>query len=267
MTKSTRLNCFQCNREFVPERQETYLECPHCHHCYTAVRGTPVLMPSCSSNAWQEEYEGLAASDIPDWKAANWKYEKHYEASKAVLRDLLADRKGGKILDVGCGRGDFSTFLTAKNALTGVDFSLNMLRHAERKGYETFVADATRLPFPDGQFDTLICTALLQIVDRDALLSECVRVVRPGGVVAFETVNDASLLRRVRRRLLNFKHVDKFYYNAVDDLIRTAARLGLEPERVGWTYAPTGLRRSNGTTGILDQWMGTNFLVRFRKIR
>lgn len=46
------------------------------------------------------------------------------------------------------------------------------------------LADALRLPFPNGQFDLLICASLIEHVpDPSALLLEILRVMKNGGIV------------------------------------------------------------------------------------
>lgn len=108
--------------------------------------------------------------------------------------ELLASRldtADARILDAGCGTGLVGTALAerAKVRLTGVDYSADMLRQAERLGiYEALErADLTEpLAFDDGAFDALVCVGTLTLghVGPEAL-TEFVRVVRPGGLLCF----------------------------------------------------------------------------------
>src|SRR5439155_3074205 len=66
----------------------------------------------------------------------------------------------------------------------GVDFSAGMLA-AARVGTPLVRADAAFLPVADAVFDGITCGfALRNFVDLDAVVTECARVLRPGGRVA-----------------------------------------------------------------------------------
>ena len=64
---------------------------------------------------------------------------------------------------------------------------------AHNIGAHFAAADACRLPFPDGAFDSVFCVAVLQhIGDVDAAVGEMARVTRPGGrIVAVEPDNSS----------------------------------------------------------------------------
>jgi len=92
---------------------------------------------------------------------------------------------GGRVLDLACGTGDFCRDLAARGcAPFGVDFSAGMLA-AARVGTPLVRADAAFLPVADAVFDGITCGfALRNFVDLDAVVTECARVLRPGGRVA-----------------------------------------------------------------------------------
>jgi demethylmenaquinone methyltransferase/2-methoxy-6-polyprenyl-1,4-benzoquinol methylase len=97
--------------------------------------------------------------------------------------------RGADVLDVATGTGLVAAELRRRGfRVTGVDQSAEMLAVANRRfdGGERLVeASAEALPFPDASFDHLTFTYLLRYVDDPAaVLSELVRVVAPGGVVA-----------------------------------------------------------------------------------
>jgi len=79
----------------------------------------------------------------------------------------------GLLLDVGCGPNHL------------------VRRHGRGAGVDVFpwpdidmLCDTRRLPFPDGSFDTVAMLAVLNHIerpDRDAVLGEVRRVLRPGG--------------------------------------------------------------------------------------
>jgi ubiquinone/menaquinone biosynthesis C-methylase UbiE len=100
----------------------------------------------------------------------------------AVLRDPM-------VLDAGAGTGALSRELAA--ALPAlhpvlVDLSPAMLARAEDLGDLRAVASLHALPFPDGQFDVVLCAWVIETVDDPrAGVTELLRVLRPGGLLMY----------------------------------------------------------------------------------
>ena len=126
--------------------------------------------------------------------------------------DRLGLRPGLRLLEVSPGPGVFQPMLrhdlgaTAK--IAAVDLSLAMLRQcrsqhgAER--VELVQANAQHLPFADAAFDALFHFGGVNLFNQPArALAEFVRVVRPGGLVAWgDEQMDASFAHPVGRRVL-----------------------------------------------------------------
>jgi malonyl-CoA O-methyltransferase len=123
----------------------------------------------------------------------------HMEAP--VVRELLGDVAGRRILDVGCGTGRHALALAAAGArVTGVDFSEGMLAEARKKpgaeAVELIAHDLTApLPFPDASFDRVInCLVVEHIADLDRLLGEMRRVCRRDGFAVLTAMHPAMML-------------------------------------------------------------------------
>jgi 2-polyprenyl-6-hydroxyphenyl methylase/3-demethylubiquinone-9 3-methyltransferase len=118
------------------------------------------------------------------------------------LRFLFFDQivshwKPLRVLDVGCGGGYTCEFLARRGArMTGIDRSAPCIeaarRHAEETGLPILyrVATAEDLPFPSGSFDVVICVDVLEHVDHpETVISEIARILAPGGIFCFDTIN------------------------------------------------------------------------------
>jgi demethylmenaquinone methyltransferase/2-methoxy-6-polyprenyl-1,4-benzoquinol methylase len=92
---------------------------------------------------------------------------------------------GALVLDLACGTGDLSRLGTRRGyRMVGADLSAGMLA-ANATATPLVEADGSRLPFASGSFDGLVCGyALRNFTDLAATLTECARVLRPGGRLA-----------------------------------------------------------------------------------
>lgn len=93
---------------------------------------------------------------------------------------------GATVLELGCGAGMLALLRRKGVTLTGVDLSDACALAARRNGYDsTFAAELSRLPFTDASFDYVVSLDVLGHVEadeKDAVLAEIKRVLRPGGV-------------------------------------------------------------------------------------
>jgi SAM-dependent methyltransferase len=97
-----------------------------------------------------------------------------------------------QVLDVGCGTGSLTAALAHAlpgATITGIDASAAFIEHARRQGSHARLvfqqADATALPFNDGQFAATLSLLVLNFVpDFEKAAREMARVTRHGGVVA-----------------------------------------------------------------------------------
>ena len=128
---------------------------------------------------------------------------------RAATTRAVAPRRGERILDLGAGTASSSASLAASGAdVVAADFSPGMLaegrrRHGHLPNLSFVEADATDLPFADGEFDAVTMSySLRNVHDPKKALAELFRVTKPGGRLV---VNEFSTPPRpLFRRLYRF---------------------------------------------------------------
>ena len=115
---------------------------------------------------------------------------------RTYTAELLSAKKLQNVLDICCGTGNQVFHYTQRGLISiGIDQDLTMISHAEKVrrkyglyGTDFYIAQATRLPFSDGQFDSAsICLGLHEMneVEQAGAVSEMKRVVKKGGPIIF----------------------------------------------------------------------------------
>ena len=125
----------------------------------------------------------------------------HSRAHKKALA-LSELQDGSRVLELAMGSGEMFHRLVQANPngqTIGFDFSVNMAARSQVAATNTFpgafarciCADARRLPFPDGYFDTLVCCYLFELLtpaEGLETIREIVRVLKPGGALTLTLV-------------------------------------------------------------------------------
>jgi ubiquinone/menaquinone biosynthesis C-methylase UbiE len=116
-----------------------------------------------------------------------------YMAVVRALLDTLAIAPGENVLEVGCGSGVIMRELARRtggaNRLIGRDMSPYLLREARALAGRAGLLDridfgqgrAEALPLADGAVDVALSSTVFEEGDAELMLSEIVRVTRPGG--------------------------------------------------------------------------------------
>jgi ubiquinone/menaquinone biosynthesis C-methylase UbiE len=116
------------------------------------------------------------------------------QADPAGFFAYLGVQPGHRVLEIGCGAGDFTRILASlvsSGGVVGLDYSRVMVEEARRRDQSSGVpvefvqGDVHNLEFEDSVFDVVFARIVLQhLPDPARAIAEMARVVRPGGLVA-----------------------------------------------------------------------------------
>ncbi len=170
---------------------------------------------------------------------------------REVLEAVSIDPEDRPALDIGCGGGLLAEeFAGLGCRVTGLDpseASLDVAReHARASGLEIeyLAGVGERLPFPDASFDIAYCCDVLEHVDDlDAVVAETARVLVPGGLYLYDTINRTPVSRLVNTVIQDWE-ATSFMEAGLHD-----PEMFVKPRELRQAMARNGLA-SGGTRGL-----------------
>lgn len=137
----------------------------------------------------------------------DWSFGIFTRHARIVAVQAMNALPPSRILELGVGTGISLPHYDAKHRVSGIDLSPDMLerarrrvvRHGLRNVEDIAEMDAGALTYADGTFDAAVAMFVITVVpDPDRVITEMVRVVRPGGAVTlishFSAENGARAL-------------------------------------------------------------------------
>jgi 2-polyprenyl-3-methyl-5-hydroxy-6-metoxy-1,4-benzoquinol methylase len=187
----------------------------------------------------------------------------------------LPARSRGRMLDIGCG--DASTLDTLSQLgwqVEGVDFDPAAVDGVARRGFRVQLGTLEAQHYPGGTFDAVTASHLVEHIRAPkAFLSECHRVLRPGGTLVILTPNAQSLghrrFGRAWRGLEPPRHLQVFTAHALD---RLAEQAGFHERRLRSSARMAAFIRTSGLEAscfqfderrrlLADQWVGEELVL------
>jgi 2-polyprenyl-6-hydroxyphenyl methylase/3-demethylubiquinone-9 3-methyltransferase len=176
------------------------------------------------------------------WRPAGMFAALHWLAASRAEHIPAAPRPGAVLVDLACGGGLMAPHVERLGYRhVGVDIGLRGLELAREHGVLPVRGSVLEVPLADGCADVVVAGEVLEHVDDDvAVLTECARLLRPGGTLVLDALADTALSRLVMVRLL--EHVpggpppglhDPALFVDRARLLAAADRLGLELRLVG----------------------------------
>ena len=210
---------------------------------------------------------------------------------RVFLREITAELPAGsRVLDAGCGPGSWNYADTPGLRIDGFDVLPIKPAKPWRAGVQWFRGDLARLPIRDHVYDAVLVHYVLEhVTELAACADECLRVLKPGGLLYVSVPRSAAFDDRFYRfagyfakyALLKFKkrieHQQRFDFGNLVALFYARGFVlegfSLVPAGFSWLNDPRtkpmqkafidvlgGVKR---TTGV-DLFKDANFVCRFR---
>jgi SAM-dependent methyltransferase len=159
----------------------------------------------------------------------------------------LAERSPGRLVDVGCGRGDLGAYLVERGwAVIGIEPSANACEAARVRGVDAHQGTIETVEFEQGAYDAAVFRHSLEhVTDPVAALRRAREALRPGGLVLISVPNFGCWQRR--RFGSRWYHLDlprhrvHFTRDAIDKALE---RAGLQPVSITTSTSTVGLPAS-----------------------
>lgn len=137
-------------------------------------------------------------------------FENHFRGEASEIKQKLSpyldyfqslppELKSSSVLDIGCGRGEWLDMVSEAgfNAI-GVDLNEDMVKVCQGKGYDVRYGDCLKYleALPDSCLAGMTGFHIVEHLPTQVLLSlitQAQRVLKPGGILVFETPNPENL--------------------------------------------------------------------------
>jgi SAM-dependent methyltransferase len=126
-----------------------------------------------------------------------------------------------RVLDIGCGRGEFLSLLRDAGVTAyGVDSDEGMVNAGRAEGLNVVLEDAFAhlRGLPPGAVDGIFCSQVAEHLETPkllALLEQCLAKLAPGGVIVMETPNPESLSILARFFYTDLTHIRPIHPDAL----------------------------------------------------
>jgi SAM-dependent methyltransferase len=196
----------------------TYRACAGCGHRFAAL---PEKEAGALDELYQDEYVGFREDAV----------------FQAVIRERLRTEfaprvpAGGRILDVGCGNGEFmAAAREAGYRVTGTDISVPAVELCRSRGLDAVAGDFLTLPF-EGGFDAVTMWDVIEhLTDPAAFVARARSLLRPGGYLVVKTpgVTDRmfAMVRVAPPLAGSVLHEDHIQFFTAGSFARLADRTG-----------------------------------------
>jgi 2-polyprenyl-3-methyl-5-hydroxy-6-metoxy-1,4-benzoquinol methylase len=181
---------------------------------------------------------------MADYEREYFERREHFEPYPGKVRYVRALARllaqygipSGRVLDVGSG---FGFFLRALDEAGYEPYGMEVSEYARRQAREYTSAPIVTqsaesgFPFEDSYFDAITMFDVIEhISDYHAMLAECKRTLRPGGLILVVTLSAHSIARFLLGKRWSWHkdptHVHMFSPRSLEDALRETGFAGVE---------------------------------------
>lgn len=231
------------------------LACVGCGLEFPVVGTAPLLVRDAAALAQQIEEARLAK---PGWyeqaqfeeRTSPWRH--HQRRRREYVSDVLArwlgqrgQRQAERLLDLGCGDGQNLDWLAPfARQLHGCDYNpVRLARACTRPEVATvFGGEIGALPIGDGAYDVVFFNHVVEHIHDDVgALAECLRVLRPGGLLVLGAPNEGCAWWQLayRRSPASLAGTDHVHFYTAQTLTGKVRRAGFAVQEVkGMGFGP-----------------------------
>jgi ubiquinone/menaquinone biosynthesis C-methylase UbiE len=172
--------------------------------------------------------------EIVDFKVYALNYDRHRKADIKLVEtaiDSLSLDKTAKILDFGCGTGNYIKEFEIKgyNNLFGLDQSVEMCKMASEKT-SAIIENGShiKIPFEDDFFDTIIIVDVVHFIeDLHSLFNGLERICKENGRIFIATQSHAQIEARIYSKYFpSTTKIDKLRHHDINKIINVAESCG-----------------------------------------
>ncbi len=194
--------------EYGVDGSWSYRQCDDCN----AVQLSPFPSLDDLKTAYDIDYHGYAAGE-----GRGRLFSLLYELRARLFERRMASlvEPGSRILDVGCGAGDFLQGLRRMGLrqLTGIDFSADMVKRLQELDMEGYCGTFEDFPAEPFSYDLVAMNNYLEHTLQPRVeLEKAQRILRPGGWLVGEVPGFDSWERRAFGRFWGGNHVPRHTY-------------------------------------------------------
>jgi SAM-dependent methyltransferase len=192
---------------------------------------TGSLQPASPQPAAVSADNSFARGGIESFKYVG--FEDQFRGSTTVIRERLKDYLpvfAGQqdVLDIGCGRGEFLELLRQQGVKSrGLDINHEMVEECRQRGLDASEGEALGYlrGLPDESLGGIFAAQVVEHLQPDylvALLQRAHDVLRPGGVLALETVNVACWFAFFQSYVRDITHVRPLHPETLAYFVRAS---------------------------------------------
>ena len=126
---------------------------------------------------------------VPGLAEENYWFRRH----EVAYRSCATLCAGREVLEAGCGEGYGADLIAAvARRVVAVDYDAATVAHVRRRypRVQVMAANLVALPMPDASVDVVVNFQVIEhLWDQPHFITECLRVLRPGGLLAISTPN------------------------------------------------------------------------------